>query len=212
VVDDEYSTVQWQDGSSGLEFIAHGSGNVTITVTDEYGCTNSDTAVAVVYPAILPVSLGNDTILCGEESLILDAGDYADYDWSTGDNSPTITVYAGAGDISVTVTDVNGCTSSDALTVGECTPVDLLVIPNTFTPDGNGAHDTWIIQNIDMFPNADIQVFDRWGRLVFHGSSGDQWDGKGTNGKDLPVENYYYIIDLKSGGDDVLTGTISIVK
>ncbi|HEX2396324.1 MAG TPA: gliding motility-associated C-terminal domain-containing protein, partial [Bacteroidales bacterium] len=96
--------------------------------------------------------------------------------------------------------------------IDDCTPVDLLVIPNTFTPNDDGAHETWIIQNIEMFPNAEIQVFDRWGRLVFHGSAGDIWDGTGPNGKDLPVENYYYVIDLNAGGDDILTGTVSIVR
>jgi gliding motility-associated-like protein len=65
-----------------------------------------------------------------------------------------------------------------------------------------------------MFPDADIQVFDRWGRRVFQskGESGAAWDGKGPNGNDLPVETYYYIIDLKVSGKDPLSGTISLVR
>ncbi|MBN2813174.1 MAG: gliding motility-associated C-terminal domain-containing protein, partial [Bacteroidales bacterium] len=96
------------------------------------------------------------------------------------------------------------------------TAVNLLVIPNTFTPnpDVDNYHNEWDIKNIHLFPDADIQVFDRWGRRVYqsNGASGDKWDGKGPNGKDLPVATYYYIIDLKITGVEKLTGTVSIVR
>ena len=216
------ATYEWSFGEGAVPETATGEGPHTV----EYTTAGEKTVRLIVSDVLsdtleikdfisvrdLKVHLGSDTILCGQESLVLDPGDYVDYQWSTGENTPTITVYAGTGDISVTVTDANGCQATGEITVDECKPVDLLVIPNTFTPNGDGSHDYWMIRNIEMFPSADIQVFDRWGRLVFHGSSGDQWNGTGPNGKDLPVENYYYIIDLKTGGDDVLTGTIAIVR
>jgi len=211
IMNDDY-IIYWPDHSGGEEYVVRTTGQVVVTVEDEYGCTGTDSTVVTVYPAPVQVNLGADTILCADQNLVLDAGNYAAYEWSSGENSNRITVYAGAGDISVTVTDVNGCQSFDEINIGECTPVDLLVIPNTFTPNADGSHDEWIIQNIHMFPDADIQVFDRWGRLIFHGKAGDNWDGTGPNGKDLPVENYYYIIDLKDRASGVLNGTVSIVR
>jgi gliding motility-associated-like protein len=89
-----------------------------------------------------------------------------------------------------------------------------LIIPNAFTPGDDPYHPTWHIDNINMFPDADIQVFDRWGRRVYqtYGGSGDEWDGKGPNGKDLPVDTYYYVIDLKVDGYGVITGAVSIIR
>ena len=131
--------------------------------------------------------------------------------WSTGGSSRSISVHEGAGVVGVTITDANGCEAYDEIEIGECSAAEMLVIPNTFTPNGDGDHEFWMIQNIERFPDADIQVFDRWGRRVYHGRSGENWDGT-SNGKELPVENYYYIIDLKARGKEVLTGTISLIR
>jgi gliding motility-associated-like protein len=208
----EYAFHEWHDQSVDATFIAKLTGPVSVTVTDEWNCQATDTVMVTVFANPAAIDLGPDTILCEDQSLVLDVGHYESYEWSTGENANRITVYAGAGKVSVTVTDINGCQAFDEINIGECAPVNLLVIPNTFTPNKDGSHDEWVIQNIHMFPDADIQVFDRWGRLIFHGKAGDNWDGTGPNGKDLPVENYYYIIDLKVRASDVLSGTISIVR
>ena len=134
------------------------------------------------------VNLGRDTLLCEDITLTLDAGDFEQYEWSNHEAGNPIVVGAGAGLVSVIVTDENGCQGTDEILIEECSPENLLVIPNTFTPgDDDNIHKTWVIQNIYLFPDADIQVFDRWGRRVYQsdGGSGDEWDGKGPNGKDL---------------------------
>jgi gliding motility-associated-like protein len=182
---------------------------------DAYDCQGYDT-IMVIMNANPTINLGKDTVLCGDNSLSLNAGDFASYEWSTNQTENPIIVREGAGIVRVTVTDENGCEGYDEIVIGECTPVNLLVIPNTFTPniEKDGYHDLWDIKNINLFPDADIQVFDRWGRRVYqsYGGSGDKWDGKGPNGNDLPVATYYYIIDLKVRGYEVLTGTISIIR
>jgi len=64
-----------------------------------------------------------------------------------------------------------------------------------------------------MFPDADIQIFDRGGRLVFRSDGGynNDWLGTGPDGDNLPVGTYYYVIDLSTGGEP-LNGTITIVR
>jgi gliding motility-associated-like protein len=123
-------------------------------------------------------------------------------------------VYSGQQTISLTVTNSYGCSDTDTIVIIECSPQNRLgEITNAFTPNEDGRHDEWVINNIELFPDAKIEVYDRWGRLVFSVDGGYQNDWKGTfNGKDLPVDNYYYVIDLKVPGSEPVTGTLTIIR
>jgi gliding motility-associated-like protein len=77
-----------------------------------------------------------------------------------------------------------------------------LDIPTAFTPNNDGANDTWrilapIVINGSDFADAEVKVYDKKGTVVF-GVNGleSAWDGT-YQGKQLPVDTYYYIIDLK---------------
>jgi gliding motility-associated-like protein len=86
-----------------------------------------------------------------------------------------------------------------------------LVIPNTFTPNGDGINDTWIINYIEYYPNATVNVFNRYGEKVLTSIGyGVPWDGtyKGVN---VPVGTYYYIIDTKSGNKQ-LSGWVAVIR
>ena len=164
---------------------------------------------------VLISNLGKDTILCHGNMLVLDAGNFSSYLWSTGETVNPITVSEGAGTVGVTVTDENGCQAYDEIVILDCDPVIVLgEIPNTFTPNNDQIHDSWVINNIFLFPDVSIKVFDRWGRLVFEENGGydNDWYGKGPNGNDLPVDTYYYIIDLRVPGSEPFTGTVSIIR
>ncbi len=211
-LEEGYSSYTWQGNSGTNTFIASTTGEITVSVEDAYGCDASDAVMLTIHPNPV-IFLGNDTSLCGENYITLDAGDFDSYDWSTNANTQTIDVREGVGTISVTVTDENGCQGYDEIRIGECSM--LLKIPNAFTPNEDASHDTWEIPGIELFSNADIKVFDRWGRIVFSSSgaySSNEWDGKGPNGKDLPVDTYYYIIDLKVPGSELLNGTVDIIR
>ena len=102
----------------------------------------------------------------------------------------------------------NNCTASDTLTVRILKPVK---VPNAFSPNGDGVHDTWNIEHISDYPGSSLQVFNRYGQLVYSikGYS-TPWDGR-ANGKDLPVGVYYYIIELRNGFSP-LNGSITIIR
>ena len=87
-----------------------------------------------------------------------------------------------------------------------------LEIPNVFTPNGDGKNDLWNITGIDEYPDASVQVFSRWGDIVFEAASGytDPWDGT-YNGTDVPVATYYYIIKLDNTQEGI-SGTINVVR
>ncbi len=85
------------------------------------------------------------------------------------------------------------------------------VVPNTFTPNGDGINDTWEIKYLSSYPNVMVEIFNRYGSKVFR-SNGytTPWDGR-FNGGDLPVGTYYYIISPNSGRKPI-TGYLTIIR
>lgn len=103
-------------------------------------------------------------------------------------------------------TTQSGCTVFSYMTVRN--PV---VVPNVFTPNGDGIEDTWVIDGIDGYPNCVVRIFNRWGDLLFLSNGYSQpWDGTYI-GLSLPTATYYYVIDLKNGSP-MLGGYVAIVK
>jgi gliding motility-associated-like protein len=107
--------------------------------------------------------------------------------------------------------DSLNCTYSDAVTV----TVGLnLEITNTFTPNGDGYNDTWEIPGLINYPNCLVEIFDRWGQLVFTSSGygkSKAWDGK-KNGKLLNESVYFYVIRLRDNTEKTYRGTVTIIK
>jgi gliding motility-associated-like protein len=84
-----------------------------------------------------------------------------------------------------------------------------LFMPNLFTPNGDGIHDIWLIDGLDLYPDVLVQVFNRWGQLLFESKGySDPWDGT-YNGNALPIGAYYYMINLNNNTEP-LNGTITI--
>jgi gliding motility-associated-like protein len=79
----------------------------------------------------------------------------------------------------------------------------LITVYNGFTPDGDGINDTWIIENIENFPNNTVSIFNRWGSKVWNTSNYDngqnKWDGKNNNGAELTSGTYFYVIEIENG-------------
>jgi gliding motility-associated-like protein len=64
----------------------------------------------------------------------------------------------------------------------------------------------------DLFPNAIVEVFSRWGILIFRSDPGYTTPWCGTyKGRPLPLDSYYYVIDPKNGAAPI-KGVITILK
>jgi gliding motility-associated-like protein len=84
-------------------------------------------------------------------------------------------------------------------------------VPNTFTPNNDGINDKWQIRPLAKFPIQWVQVFDRYGQLLFESHGYTQpWDGT-YNGKPLPAGTYYYIIEV-NGLLNPKTGYVTILR
>lgn len=85
------------------------------------------------------------------------------------------------------------------------------VITNSFTPNGDGINDYWVIPGIETFPAAKVRVFNRYGQVVFESNAyANTFDGT-ENGKQLPPGVYYYIINLTSYCK-IMTGSLTIIR
>jgi gliding motility-associated-like protein len=112
----------------------------------------------------------------------------------------------------LTVFDDNNCENTFSFDVTEAFN-ECLVIPNTFTPNGDNYNDTWVLGNINLYPSATVKVFNKWGNEIFSNNDGtyDPWDGS-HNGQPLPSGVYYYIIILNNEQNNQYTGTVTIVR
>ncbi|HEX2975346.1 MAG TPA: gliding motility-associated C-terminal domain-containing protein [Bacteroidales bacterium] len=117
-----------------------------------------------------------------------------------------------AGSYDVIIIDVNNCSIQEEVIVAYNTDGACLQIQEIITPNNDGFYDTWKIRNIEMYPDAEVQVFNRWGEKVFNSRNlnANPWDGT-FNGKLLPTDSYHFILYLKNGVKPI-TGTISIIR
>ena len=89
-----------------------------------------------------------------------------------------------------------------------------LQILNTFSPNNDGINDTWIIPGIELYPNCLVEIYTRWGQMIYSATSYNEskaWDGK-KGGKAASESVYYYVIRLRDADDHVFRGTISVIR
>jgi large repetitive protein len=98
------------------------------------------------------------------------------------------------GTYTVVVEDGNGCTAEAQINMDF---IDI-TIPNFFTPNDDGDNDTWVPENLEGFPNAQVEVFDRYGRIIVQFGNKGEWNGT-YNGSLLPTGDYWYTITLDGG-------------
>lgn len=227
-LDGTIKTWNWSFGDGGQSNVAsiphlYSTANtfdVSLYISNSHGC-NSDTLIKqfTVYP-YPAVNAGPDRVCLEGGSIILQpvvSGNNLQYIWTPATflvsaTSATPEVVNPTDDITytMTVTARGGCKASDQVFVKL---LKAPKIPNTFTPNGDGINERWIIKYLESYPGCRIQVFTRAGQLVYEArgySDATAWNGT-LNGKSLPIDTYYYIIEPGSGRK-AITGYVTIVK
>lgn len=234
----DYDEYEWHDGSDSSSLIVETdtaeSQDIWVKVTDEYGCIASDSANLIVHelpdvnievvnpPSSVFVGEDSTAFIGGEvDQITLDAGMWGSLEWNTGDINSTIDIRGrdvtdpstdeNTGYYWVTVTDENMCTNTDTMAV---TVLRQLDIPNAITPNNDGDNDKWKIPALSLYPDNVVKIFDRWGDLVYQAKGYDEgkyWDGTDMNGKELPMDSYYYMIKLGTG-EKPLFGSVTIIR
>ncbi|MEO5570880.1 MAG: choice-of-anchor L domain-containing protein [Bacteroidia bacterium] len=119
-----YSNYAWSTGATTQTINASTAGNFTVTVTDVFGCTNTASTIMVIHALPAPAITGNTAICQGTSTQFNAGAGYNSYIWSTGGSGQFLN-NGTAGTYTVTVTDVNGCTGSDNISL----TVNLLPVP-----------------------------------------------------------------------------------
>jgi gliding motility-associated-like protein len=191
-------TYKWNTGSTDSIISINKSGIYSVEVTVD-GCVLTDTIVVIVPPDAqkkLPILRG-DTTLCDGKKLELSATAVpGQYTWSTGANTPTITV-SKTNKYAVTVTNRCGTYDDDVdITFKHC--ACNVYVPNAFSPNNDGVND-----ELQVYFGCDFnykvkrfQVFNRWGSPVFsaHDVNDIRWNGQ-LNGQQLQMGVYVWYLE-----------------
>jgi gliding motility-associated-like protein len=111
-------------------------------------------------------------------------------------------------DYTVRVTGTGSCVAEDMISVKVLKP---FIIPNIFTPNGDGIHDTWEVPELNNYPGSVVEIFTRSGQKIFSSIGYERpWDGT-FNGKPVPVATYYYIIK-PNFRNQLFSGSVTIVR
>lgn len=210
-----YSVERILELSTSSLFTNIGAGYYNVRVTDANGCEVTKSAV-VKQPEEIKVEAVTEDPFCKNSrtgwisvSAIGGVVPYQYY-WDNYMSDSSLMLNIPEGQYTVGVVDANGCKSLNVKVTLVDVDVDCLRIPNVFTPNGDGINDEWIIANLNMFPEAQIYVFNRWGQLMYKTTGdGEPWDGS-YRGHYVPAGTYIYVIDLFND-DEPYKGTVTIV-
>jgi gliding motility-associated-like protein len=106
----------------------------------------------------------------------------------------------------------NGCTLTDQATITIETGV---TIPNSFSPNGDGTNDTWIIEGAELFPDASIAIYSRWGTEVFRSRGYNAlkaWKGTDDKGEPLADGVYFYVYELNDADKQLFKGSVTLIR
>jgi gliding motility-associated-like protein len=210
----------WSNGGTGEDLAGVGAGTYTLTVTDDVGC-QAVASATVNEPPQVTVSLGVDRTIEQGHSVTLTAnvtppGTYS-YTWNpTSDlddptsGSPVATPQA-TTTYTLIVTDANGCSATDDITIEVIPPTDL-TLPSAFTPDGDGLNDVFFEALPLDVEIVRLDIYNRWGELIH---TGDQpWDGT-VNGVRQPIGAYMYQVTVRFVGTSItlpLHGNVTLLR
>lgn len=204
------SYVWTNNGVNGQDFAPPlGVNSYTVTGTDMHGCVNTDQVIITV--VAVPVADFTTSATTGYPGLNVtftnSSTNSNSYIWDFGSGIPVSNTqpviqntYNNPGQYLVILEASNGiCTDSASATISVLPfPPPIIHIPNVFTPNGDGANDTWWI-DVTFATSINVQIFNRWGNLMIElDEFTDRWDGtiEGDNASSGVYFHKYSVVDL----------------
>lgn len=210
----------WSNGGDTTSINSLTIGTYTLTVTNTAsGCYETESYI-VTQPELLTASVLTAPDSCfagsGWATLTVAGGVYPyHYLWN---NSAADSAVTGLmpGTYSVTVTDMHSCEVHVEAIVAEDSCFEIRIY-DVITPNGDGVNDVWVIEGLSRYPQNTVQIFDKWGDLVYETSNyRNEWYGQGKESALLPDGTYFYLIKLntrnRTGGENVFKGTVLIKR
>jgi gliding motility-associated-like protein len=189
-----------------LKATASGITKVTVTIRDDGGTNNGgvDTSLQAFTITVnsLPVagiSSDKGTTISKGDVVQLTAAGGSTYVWDSGETTDVVEVMPAENTTyKVTVTNAEGCTATAEITIKVVEDFKIDAV-NLLTPNGDGKNDKWVIRNLESYPNNEVKIYDRAGRMVYSRRNySNDWDGT-MNGSPLAEGTYYYILMIDGG-------------
>ncbi len=203
-------TFLWSNGASSSTITNLTAGTYTVTVSDGV-LTSSESVTITSYPGPTASFIANPTVanlLNPSISFIDQSQGATSWEWDFGDGNVScsqnaVHTYDGLGtyNVTLTVTDNNGCIGKTSLTV-YIRDIYTLYIPNAFSPNNDGINDYFqpYGQNIDP-DTYKLSIYNRWGQEVFYTEDMNaRWDGRvnGSDNENKVEASYVYRLQAKS--------------
>ena len=206
-VNDTYDSYLWSSGDMSNSIFVNEPGNYTVVVSKNNLTTNGNqltcdatktfTIIESDTPETITIEV-ND--LSSNNSIEVFAYGQGDYEYSLDEiNYQQHSTFENLRDseYEVYIRDRNGC----GVVIEN---VKLIISPRYFTPNGDGINDYWRLKSSFFEPNLEIQIFNRYGKLLFEFKGNDiGWNGR-LNGQKLPTSDYWYKIFRPSNGKTYL--------
>jgi len=214
------STYLWNNGATTSSITVSPTTFTTYTLIGFDGTCFDTASLNVTVDPLPNVDAGPDVSIALGSSTTLIASGGVSAQWSPGISlscMDCISTMASPMDTTVyyvIVTDVNGCSAEDSVTVSTIPPDDVF-IPNAFTPNGDGLNDLLMPILSGHTTTESFAVFNRWGQEVFFtSSSGTGWDGKFQSQPEaMDVFVYYFTgLDTETGEKIVKKGNVFLIR
>lgn len=220
-----YSDIIWDfgdgEGIRGLENTQHAydiDGSFTVKLTVKYPvCPDAVATQNVLVHPMPVVKVGPDTSICpnGDPIVVQNivSNPNVAYTWNDGTSGPAISVHT-PGIYWLKGVAGGGCTSTDSMEVFKGCYLD---IPNAFSPNGDGINDYFLPRQLlsKNLTKFHMQVFDRWGQIIFetNRTDGRGWDGT-FNDKAQPQGVYVYLIEAEIDGKqhEDYKGNVTLIR
>lgn len=213
-----FDAYAWSTGET-TPSITVGTGTYSVEVTNQYGCQGGSLPVDVVSANTpdafftadpqAPVFPGTTVVYTDQSNG--NGSPIVDWHWSSdtivNSSGPTVAptfTTPGLYPITLTVTTADGCTGSYTYTQ-VVIPTEI-IIPNVFSPNGDGHNDALAFEGAQYYPNTSLKVFNRWGQEVFtSGNYKNTW-----HATDMPEGTYFFILKLSTGKE--YTGNVTLLR
>lgn len=209
----------WSNGGTDSSAYVTPSSTTTYTLTVTDACNNTATSnFQVVVNQPLQLSIEDQTVCLGNSITItpnITGGAPAFYYIWQNLSGPDTLVTSPAGTATLTPT-ANGTyqltlwdncntsvTDQFAINVQEACEI---YVPNVFSPNGDNANESFVVKNLEKFPNSELLVYNRWGSKVFESSNyQNDWNGNG-----VAEGVYYYVLNVSDG--KMYRGFVTILR
>ncbi len=198
-----------------------GTYTITLAVIDTAGCGSALATRTVQISPAPDLDAGPDFFINPGGTVVIrgSLSNAADYqiNWSppSGLNNTSILNPLASPDSTTryTIRVVNRtslCTAIDNVTVAV---ISKLFIPNAFTPNGDGVNDVWRIPGLELYPDAEVIVYNRWGQQIIRSRNYNTrpWDGT-IKGVSQPPGLFTYLIILNNDKKETVKGSFTLIR